>query len=237
MPLPTDKQALGGASVASGNAQWGATKNPTNSGAFFMGKAGNQSNGILEDESTALLNKLDPYNGIQKGETGMYPFWSTGSRSLIKLRGLPLAICTSFQWTVAYAATPIFTIDSVHPWDIDIGPVNIQATLQNLFDPTKGPESFGLFQTMQSAIHQPLIEMQVLDKLGTCLFFARGMFVGVSGSVSQGQVSNLTAQFSGVAYQHYVGQKFKAYDSVGGALSNVAAGLKGLASKASGGML
>jgi hypothetical protein len=90
---------------------------------------------------------------------------------------------------------------------------------------------------MQAAVHQPLIEMQVLDKLGTSLFFARGMFVAVNGNVTQGQISHFSAQFVGVAYQHYVNQKFKPYNSIAGALTGAVQGLQNLASSLTGGLL
>lgn len=190
----------------------------------------------LEDFSNEILKKLDPHTRKNK-DGGMLPFWGTGARSFIKLGGKPLAICMSVRWTVSYNSTPIHTIDTVHPWDIDVGPARIDAVLANFFDPTKGPESFGLFHTMKSAIHQPFVEMQVLDRLGTCLFFARGMFTSISGSIEQGQLSNFVASFSGVAYQHYVAQNFQEYGGVSGAVSGVSSKIKNLASKYSGGIL
>jgi hypothetical protein len=90
---------------------------------------------------------------------------------------------------------------------------------------------------MQSAIHQPMVELQVLDKLGTSLFFARGMFLNVAGSIARGQLSTFTASFVGIAYQHYVAQNFKPYNSIAAGLSNLVGGLQNLASDASGGLL
>jgi hypothetical protein len=105
-------------------------------------------------------------------------------------------------------------------------------------DPTKGPEADGLFHTMSSAIHQPFIEIQLIDKkLGTSLFFARGMFTGISGSVSRGQVGTWSASFTGTVYQHYVSQAFKPYNSVAGAVSGLFRGLQNLASAGTGGIL
>jgi hypothetical protein len=104
-------------------------------------------------------------------------------------------------------------------------------------DPTKGPEAEGLFHTMQSAVHQPFVELQVLDKLGTSLFFSRGMFLSVSGAVARGSMSTFNARFTGVLYQQYVAQYFKPYDSLAGAASGLIDGLKDLASDFTGGII
>jgi hypothetical protein len=159
------------------------------------------------------------------GDNGNIPFFPSGARCFIKMAGEPIAYCQDFRWSVAYSATPIMTVDSIFPWDIDVGPVNIQATLTKIMDPTKGPEAEGLFPIMSAAVHQPMVELQVIykavqntgkapDKSNTVemnMFFARGMFTSVSGNATVGQVSNLTASFTGVAYQHYVSQQFKPY--------------------------
>jgi len=193
--------------------------------------------GKIEEQSQTLIDKLDPFSGINSDGLGKIPFWSTGARSFIRVGGKPVGICTDFRWEVSYTATPINTIDTPHAWDIDVGQAMITATMNNVVDPTKGPEANGLFHIMQSAVHQPMVEMQVLDALGTSLFFARGMFTKVNGSVARGQISNITASFVGIAYQHYVTQQFKPYDSIAGALSGLVDGLAGLASTATGGLL
>lgn len=192
--------------------------------------------GKIEQQSQSLIDKLNPFSSLDK-EKGRIPYWSTGARSFIRLGGRPVGICTDFRWQIAYTATPIQTIDSPHPWDIDIGQITINATLNNIIDPTAGPEATGMFHIMQSAVHQPMVELQVLDALGTSIFFARGMFTQVNGSIARGQVSTISAGFTGVAYQHYVTQQFKPYQGVAGGLSGLIGGLKGLASTASGGLL
>jgi hypothetical protein len=63
------------------------------------------------------------------------------------------------------------------------------------------------------------------------------MFLSVAGNVSRGQMSTFTATFTGIAYQHYVAQSFKPYNSIAGGLSGLANGLSGLASDATGGLL
>lgn len=187
----------------------------------------------LETQAAELQDKLDPFSGQKDGRI---PFWSTGARSYIRMGGKPLAICTDIRWQVSYNGTPIHTIDTPHAWDIDVGQANIVATLNNIIDPSKGPEAYGLFSTMQSSVHQPMIELQVLDALGTSLFFARGMFLQVNGNITRGQLSGISASFTGIAYQHYVAQSFKPYSGVGGKISGLIGGLKDLVSKGTGGI-
>lgn len=179
---------------------------------------------------------LDPFSALSE-KAGQIPFWNTGARALVRVGGKPLAVCQEMRWNVSYNAQPIFTIDSPFAWDIDIGTPQITASLSNIMDPTAGPETDALFHIMTAAVHQPYVEMQVLDKIGTSMFFARGMFVGVSGSVSRGAVSNMTASFVGIMYQHYVSQQFKPYNGIAGAAGKIVNSLKNLASNYSGGIL
>ena len=192
--------------------------------------------GVIEKQSAGLMNLLDPFSGQPKDGEGRLPFWSTGARSYIRCAGKAVAVCQDFRWQVNYSATPVQTLDSQFPWDIDIGQCAIVATLNNIMDPTRGPEADGLFHTMQSALHQPYVEMQILDAIGTSIFFARGMFTGLTGQVSKGALSTWGLNFQGVMYQHYVNQNFKPYNSVAGAATSFINGLKNLASTATGGL-
>lgn len=192
--------------------------------------------GFWENTAQKVNEAMDPFDAVKK-MAGTIPYWSTGARSMIRLGGKPVGVCTDFRWQVSYVATPINTIDTPHAWDIDIGQAGINGTLSNIFNPAEGPEALGMFHTMQSAVHQPMVEMQILDAMGTSLFFARGMFTTVNGSVSRGQLSNFSASFVGIAYQHYVSQQFKPYNSIAGGLSGLVGGLKNLASTATGGLL
>lgn len=191
--------------------------------------------GHAEKEAAKLNAALDPFSSDKKG-IGKIPFYSTGARALIRIGGKPVGVCTDIRWTVSYNVTPINTIDTPHAWDVDVGFANINASLSSIVDPTGGPEAYGMFANMASAVHQPMVEMQVLDKLGTSLFFARGVFNQVSGNVSRGTVSTFNAQFTGVAYQHYVAQSFKPY-AFTGLLSNGLNKIKKLAGTFTGGLL
>lgn len=191
--------------------------------------------GQLQTFADTLNDSLNPFSELNK-TIGQLPFYGTGARSLIKIGGRPIGVCQDFRWQVQYTPTPIHTIDTVQPWDIDVGPMAINANLSRIMDPTKGPEVDNLLPIMSSAVHQPMVELQVLDKLGTSLFFARGMFLSVSGNVARGALSTFSATFTGIAYQHYVGQSFKPYNSIAGGLTGLVNGLGGLASDLTGGL-
>jgi hypothetical protein len=183
-----------------------------------------------------INEELNPSHSGEQKDGSLTPFYSTGARAFIKLAGKPLGVCQNITWQVSYQATPVHTIDSVHPWDIDVGAITIKASLSQIMDPTKGAEADALFSTMQAAIHQPMVEMQVLDTgFGTCLFFARGMFTSISGVVARGSISTWNADFVGVAYQHYVSQTFKPYNSLSGGLSDALDAATDLAGTLTGG--
>ena len=186
----------------------------------------------FEDLSKKVADLLDP--NYTPGNT---PYYSTGGRTLIKLGGTPLGVAQSFVWKLSYSGQTINTIDASEPWDIDVGRLNISGTLSNIIDPTKGPEADLLFATMKAAVHQPLVEIQCLDSSGTSVFFARGMFIAVSGSIGRGQLSNGSAEFLGVAFQHYCAQNFQPYSGVTSSADKISKNLKGLISNVSGGIL
>ncbi len=198
-----------------------------------VGPVDNSLNAV-QSSLGAINAALDPFSEASK-QIGQIPFYSTGARALVRIGGRPIGIAQEIKWTISYNAEPINTVDTVHAWDIDIGLSRINASLSSFIDPTKGPESDYMFHTMQSAIHQPFVEMQVLDKFGTSIFFAKGAFVSISGSVAKGQTSGWVAAFVGQAYQHYVVQSFKPYSTASktagllntalGNLSNLTGGL------------
>ena len=185
-------------------------------------------------DEQGLQNINDKLNAgtAQKSKGNSTPYYATGARCFIKMAGKAVGISQDFNWTVGYNSTPIMTVDSVFPWDIDVGQVNIGATLSKILNPLKGPEAENLFPIMAAAVHQPMVELQVIyqaryvtqtgnanidprisksDIVDFSMFFARGMFTSVSGNATLGSLSGLSATFTGVAYQHYVSQAFVPY--------------------------
>jgi len=200
-----------------------------------LGKGGLAAIEQLSQQLSPLLQNPDAGTA---SKIGSMPYYSSGGRTFIRVGGRAIGVAQSFTWKASYSGTPIHTIDSPEPYDIDIGRLNISGSLSQIFDPTKGPEADGLFAIMKAAVHQPIVEIQALDATGTTLFFARGMFVGVTGNVGRGQMNSLSAEFIGVGYQHYVSQAFDpSSGSVAGSADKIVKNLKNLASDISGGIL
>lgn len=135
----------------------------------------------------------------------------SGARAYVVVSGELIAVCQDFNYTIDFVPEETRTIDTHIPWDISVGQVSIRASLRQLIDPAESPESQGLWANMASIIHQPLIELEVFDKLGQRMFFARGMFTRISGSVTVGTLANRNVDFIGTAYAHNVSQTFVPY--------------------------
>ena len=169
-------------------------------------------------------------NGVTPGEnvSGMLPYYSSGARALIKIAGRPIAVARRVRWSVTYSASPIHTVDSAHAVDIDVGQSQVQASLERFLDPNSSGETDYLFHTMQSVIHQPLVELQIIDRNGKSLFYAKGMFISMSGGTASNEMSSMSVSFLGIGYKNYVQQSFKPYD--GPATSAAGAFMNGLTS-------
>ena len=187
----------------------------------------------IEDGIGAIDAALDPFNGTNTGQT---PFYSTGARCLVRIGGKPAGICTSFSYNLSYNVEEIRTLDSNIPYDVDIAALTVRAQLNTIVDPTGGPEVTSMFATMASSVHQPLVEMQVLDRSGTSVFFTRGVFTSIGFNTGKGQLSSYSANFIGIFMQNYVDQSFVPYSTTG-ALSGVLSSATALLGSLSGGIL
>jgi len=139
------------------------------------------------------------------------PKYHSGARAYVVVSGELVAVCQDFNYTIDFVPEETRTIDTHVPWDISVGQVSIRASLRQLVDPAQSPESQGLWANMASIIHQPLIELTVFDKLGQRMFYAKGMFTRISGSVTVGSLANRNVDFVGTAYAHNVTQTFFPY--------------------------
>lgn len=188
---------------------------------------------LLDNASKKLI---DARNDKNNPKVKTLPKYSSGARSLIRVGGKPLGVALDFKWNIQVQTTEIRTIDTNLPWDLVPGQIQITGTLNQILDPTQSIEQYGIFSTAQAMVHQPYVELQVLDALGISIFFAKGMFTSVNGSVSKGQLTNISANFQGVIWQHNVFQDFTPYSKLGDALEILNLGKKAL-SKYSGGFL
>lgn len=164
-------------------------------------------------------NFTDQFTGVPS--KGISPLYNSGARAYVRVAGQAFAVAQSLSWNVVADPTEIRTIDTYLPWDQVTGQIAITARLSEFIDPRGAPESQGIFHTLQSFGHQPYVEMQVLDAIGSSLFFARGTFYGISGEISVGRLSQFSVQFKGVMYQHNVYQTFKPYSKLGETLNDL----------------
>ena len=191
--------------------------------------AASHSQGAV-DAATAAKELLN-FSGATNPSSQL-PYYGSGARSYIRVAGKPLGVCLDFKWQINIMTSEIRTIDTNLPWDLSPGQISIAATLNEIIDPTGSAEAQGLFSTIQSAVHQPYVEMEITDYNGATIFFARGMFTSLSGNIARGQLSSFSCGFIGVAYQHNVYQEFNPYTGaaagLGNAVSNFSSGLSGL---------
>lgn len=153
---------------------------------------------------------------VIQGRTGLFPSMSSGARTFITVNNQPIAMCLDFSYNIAAEYEEIRTIDSHLPYDINIGQVKISGRLTKLVNPDSSMEAEGLFHTMQSILHQPIVEMLVQDANGNTQFFCKGMFVSMESRVALGQLTVASANFVGIQYQNWVYQEFKPYDAASG---------------------
>lgn len=165
-----------------------------------------------KDSITNIQRQRDrAVDALGGGNELKFPNMSSGSRSYIQVAGKPLALCMDFNYQITAETEEIRTIDTNLPWDVSIGQIRISATLRKFVHPDTSFEKEGLFHTMQSFIHQPFIEILVQDVNGNAQFYTKGMFTSVQGQFSRGNLTVRSANFVGVAYQHWVFQEFTPY--------------------------
>lgn len=181
---------------------------------------GNQITSLKKDENNPKRHTL--------------PKYASGARTLIRIGGKPIGVALDFKWSVSAQATEVRTIDTNLPWDLVPNQIMIAGTLNQIMDPLDSLEKYAIFSTMQAMIHQPLVELQLLDVQGVSIVLMRGMFTGVSGSMSHGQLMNISANFQGVLWQHNVAQEFTPYSLVGDLFESVTDALGGLSSLSGG---
>lgn len=165
----------------------------------------------MEELGQSFKDAAERDKALGRNPNTSLPQYFSGARAYVVVSGELIAVCQDFNYTIDFTPEETRTIDTHIPWDISVGQVSIRASLRQLIDPSESPESQGLWSNMASIIHQPLIELEVFDKLGQKMFYARGMFTRISGSVTIGALSNRSVDFVGTAYAHNVTQSFVPY--------------------------
>lgn len=169
-------------------------------------------NKAIENQRTNLERaKLDAENN----PNNKFPQYSSGSRSYISVKGLPIAVCMNMSWSVDTSYEEVRTIDTQLPWDISLGQISVKANLSQIIDPDTSAESQAIFSTMAQNMHQPFVTLEVYDKLGARLFYSKGMFVSMNSQMTVNGLSTRSVSFVGIVYAHNVDQKFVPYSPQG----------------------
>lgn len=142
------------------------------------------------------------------------PELTSGARAVVFVGGQVIE-CTNVSFQTAVQTEVLQTVDTHIPWEVIPGQIAVAASLAEFVDPRTSAEKRGLFATMASFPHQPMVELQVFDKTGAELFASRGYFVRTSVSTGVGGLSQRSMEFVGVGYAHNVAQTFRPYDGTG----------------------
>lgn len=157
------------------------------------------------------------------------PQFLTGARAYISIGGKPYAIAQRVSYRIQANVEDVRTIDTPFPWELSVGQIYVHASLQGLIDPTRPAETESTWSNMASIIHQPLVTLEIFDKLGEKQFTSNGMFVSLTNSIGMGSAADRSVEFIGIMYAHNVEQKFTPYaqqNPVAAALSTAANTLK-----------
>lgn len=152
----------------------------------------------------ARLEIIDAAKGIRRP----YPEYSTGARSVIRINNKRIAAALEVNWSINIEHQELRSIDSYLPWELIPGQVSIEASLRRFVHPDSTAAGDGLFTIIQAALHTPYAELEVRDRLGTLLFFARGSFTSLQGAVAQGQVTVESVKFQGYYWKQNDEQGF-----------------------------
>jgi len=150
-------------------------------------------------ESKALFEgKLPP----------VFPEYSTGARAKLLINGKTIGAALEVTYSINTTMTEVRTIDQFLPWEIVPGQMMIKASLKRIVDPRRTLGGDGLFATMQSYLHQPYASLEIRDRLGNLIFYARGMFTDFNGSIQAGQASVEGVSFVGYYWRENTIQTF-----------------------------
>lgn len=136
------------------------------------------------------------------------PKFFTGARCKILINGLPVGVAMEVNWSVSADWDEIRTIDAFVPWELTPGQMTINASLRRVIDPLKPAASDGLYSTLQSYLHQPYASIEIRDRVSNVIFYARGIFTNLKGSVSVGSVGVESVDFVGYYFRENVVQRF-----------------------------
>lgn len=162
---------------------------------------------FISDETKLALERGKL--ALANATTGkMLPEFATGARSIIYINDQRIAAALDVSYSVNIDTNELRTIDSQMPWELIPGQISVEATLRKVVHPSVTVTSEHLFTVITAALHTPYASLKVQDKLGNVLFFARGSFVSLQGSVAVGQTNIESVRFQGYYWRQGDSQMF-----------------------------
>jgi hypothetical protein len=126
-----------------------------------------------------------------------FPSYFTGARAIIWVNQKKVAAAMDVSWSVSIDTKELRTIDSYMPWELIPGQTKVSATLRQVMHPDRTVTSQGLFTIIGAVLHTPYATIEVRDKLGNPMFFAKGMFTDLEGNVGTGSLGIESVRFMG----------------------------------------
>ena len=112
------------------------------------------------------------------------------------------------SWSVAIDYEEVRTIDSYMPWELVPGQAKVKMSMRRIITPDRSLAGDGLFTTITSVLHTPYASVELRDRLGNLVFFAKGSFTDIQGQVANGQMGVASLSFIGYYWRENVKQEF-----------------------------
>ena len=145
---------------------------------------------------------------VYSKEMPKFPEYFTGARAIIWVNQKKIAAAMDVSWNVSIDTKELRTIDSYMPWELIPGQTKVTASLRQIMHPNRTVTSQGLFTIIGAVLHTPYATIEVRDKLGNVMFFAKGMFTDLEGSVGTGALGIESVRFTGYYWRQNDQQSF-----------------------------
>jgi hypothetical protein len=164
---------------------------------------------LIGDLDIAYQRTLQERDALTRGyKSPNFPQFVSGARAKLTVNGKTIGAALEVSYTISANMTELRTIDQFLPWEIVPGQVSIKANLRRIVDPNRSLAGDSLFSTLQSYLHQPYAALEIRDKLGNLIFYAKGMFTDVQGNIQNGQLGIEGASFVGYYWRENVKQEY-----------------------------
>lgn len=157
----------------------------------------------VQERTKAEISAFDRGEVLPK-----FPEYFTGARAIIWVNQKKVAAAMDVSWSVSIDTKELRTIDSYMPWELIPGQTKVTATLRQVMHPDRTVTSQGLFTIIGAVLHTPYASIEVRDKLGNPMFFAKGMFTDLEGNVGTGSLGIESVRFMGYYWRQNDQQNF-----------------------------